>query len=89
LSASFGSSSRRSAAGSSIIDHDIPLITRLHQRLHGRSDDSALAVGDPQIARTNPDVVCASPGEKPPAERTEDNLSDTPAVRNVPTAGTK
>jgi ABC-type branched-subunit amino acid transport system ATPase component len=56
-----------------IIDHDIRLITRLCHRLHVLSGGRTLAEGDPQIVRTNTDVVRAYLGERAVAKM--DNAS--------------
>lgn len=71
-----------------IIDHDIRLITRLCHRVHILSGGRTLAEGDPQIVRTNPDVVRAYLGEKAAAELAKRNVSAQQTERDVPTSGT-
>jgi len=72
-----------------IIDHDIRLITRLCHRLHVLSGGRTLAEGDPQIVRTNPDVVRAYLGEKAAAELTKGNQGVKPEAQDSPIAGTE
>jgi len=59
-----------------IIDHDIRLITRLCHRLHVLSGGRTLAEGDPQIVRTDPEVVRAYLGDRAVAQLEKRNLAD-------------
>jgi len=59
-----------------IIDHDIRLITRLCHRLHVLSGGRTLAEGDPQIVRTDPEVVRAYLGDRAVAELEKRYLAD-------------
>ena len=59
-----------------IIDHDIRLITRLCHRLHVLSGGRTLAEGDPQIVRTDPEVVRAYLGDRAVAQLEKRTLAD-------------